>query len=107
MVFILQLIFCGYNIKNKKLVINKKEAEIVRNIFNIYAKTRSFNKTAIICNKKGFRGKRGKCFRANGIKLIIQNKTYLGYNKHHNQIKKAEHQAIVSTRLYNICNKNI
>lgn len=67
----------GYDIINKKLVINEKESQVVKFIFKTYDKTRSYHKTAQICNVKGYRGKKGNCFQATSIKVIIQNQIYI------------------------------
>lgn len=67
----------GYDIINKKLVLNEKEANIVRFIFETYNKNRNYYQTAKICNKKGFRGKRGQKFCASSVITILKNQTYL------------------------------
>lgn len=95
----------GYDIENKQLVINKKEANIVKFIFETYNKTKNYYQTAQICNLKGFKGKKGQQFHASSIKTIIQNQIYCGFNNFHNQeTKKGTHQAIVSKSLYNKAN---
>lgn len=95
----------GYDIKNKQLVINKKEANIIKFIFETYNKTHNYYQTAKMCNLKGFKGKKGQEFHASSIKTIIQNKIYLGLNNFHNkEIKKGEHQAIITKNLYNKAN---
>ena len=95
----------GYDIINKQLVINKKEANIIKFIFETYNKTHNYYKTAQICNLKGFKGKKGQSFHASSIKIIIQNQIYCGFNNFHNEeIKKGNHQAIISRTLYNKVN---
>lgn len=95
----------GYDIINKQLVINKKEANIIKFIFETYNKTKNYYQTAQICNSKGFKGKKGQCFHASSIKTIIQNQIYCGFNNFHNQeTKKGTHQAVVSKSLYNKVN---
>ena len=54
----------GYDIKNKQLVINKKESNIVKFIFETYNKTHNYYQTAKMCNLKGFKGKKGQQFHA-------------------------------------------
>ncbi len=94
----------GYDIKDKKMIVNEEEAKIVKFIFETYAKNRSYHKTAVLCNKKGFCGKRGQEFHASSIIVILKNETYCGYNKHYNDKKKATHKAIISKALYNKVN---
>ena len=62
----------GYDIINKQLVINKKEAKIIKFIFETYNKTHNYYQTAKICNLKGFKGKKGQQFHSSSIKTIIQ-----------------------------------
>lgn len=95
----------GYDIINKKLVINEKESQIVKFIFETYNKTRNYYKTAQICNNKGFRGKKSNLFHASSIKTIIQNQLYCGFNNFHDEkIKKGKHKAIITQNLYNKVN---
>ena len=95
----------GYDIKDKQLIINAKEAQIIQFIFETYSKTHNYYKTAQICNSKGYKGKKGQQFHASSIKKIIQNKLYCGFNNFHNdEIKKGNHTAIITNNLYNKVN---
>lgn len=86
------------------MVVNQEEAKIVKFIFETYNKTRSYNKTAILCNKMGFLGKHGQKFHVSSIRTILKNETYCGYNKHYNEKKKGTHKQIISKSLYNKVN---
>lgn len=91
----------GYDIVDKQLVLNERESPIVKFIFETYNKTHNYYKTAQICNKKGFRGKKGNEFHASSIKTIIQNQIYCGFNNFHNEkSKKGKHKAIITENLY-------
>ena len=95
----------GYDIINKELIINLKEAKIVKFIFETYGKTHNYYKTAQICNMRGFKGKKGQQFHASSIKTIIKNEIYCGYNNFHKEeAKKGNHQAIITKSLYNKVN---
>ena len=95
----------GYDIINKKLVINEKESQIVKFIFETYNKTRNYYQTAKICNDKGYKGKKGNMFHASSIKTIIQNQLYCGFNNFHDtKGKKGTHKQIISKALYNKVN---
>lgn len=95
----------GYDLINKKLVVNNKEANIVKFIFETYNKTHNYYQTAKICNLKGFKGKKGQQFHASSIKTIIQNQIYCGFNNFHNEeTKKGKHQAIITKTLFNKVN---
>lgn len=91
----------GYDIVDKKLVLNQQESKIVKFIFETYNKTHNYYKTAQICNEKGFRGKKGNMFHASSIKIIIQNRIYCGFNNFHDEeSKKGKHKAIITENLY-------
>lgn len=95
----------GYDIVNKQLVVNKKEANIIKFIFETYNKTHNYYRTAQICNMKGFKGKKGQQFHASSIKTIVQNQIYCGFNNFHNEeTKKGQHEAIITKYLYNKAN---
>ena len=95
----------GYDIVNKQLVINLKEAKIIKFIFETYNKTHNYYQTAKICNSKGFKGKKGQQFHASSIKTIVQNQIYCGFNNFHNEeLKKGKHEAIITKSLYNKVN---
>lgn len=103
----------GYDIVNKKLVINEKEANIVKFIFETYKRKQNYYQTAKICNEKGYTGKKGNMFHASSIKTIIQNQIYCGFNNFHinpkekddkTEFKKGKHKQIISKALYNKVN---
>ena len=95
----------GYDIINKQLVINLKEAKIIKFIFETYSQTHNYYKTAQICNLKGFKGKKRQQFHASSIKTIIQNQIYCGFNNFHGkEQKKGKHQAIITKNLFNKVN---
>lgn len=97
--------FClGYDldINTKKFKINKQEAKIIRYIFKQYIATANFSNVARLCNKKGFKGKRNKEFRASSILTIITNPAYLGYSRLHGEIlyKEAIFPRIISPKTF-------
>ena len=92
----------GYDFINKQLVINKKEANIIKFIFETYSKNHNLYKTAQECNERGFKGKKGQIFHASSIKTIIQNQIYLGFNNFHGEEQKiGKHEAIITKNLFN------
>ncbi|HYF75023.1 MAG TPA: recombinase family protein, partial [Candidatus Nitrosocosmicus sp.] len=73
----------GYDNAGKKLVINQKEAEIVKMIFRLYTgSSMSFSAIAEYLNGLGCRTKRGSEFRSSSIAYIIHNPVYIGINRH-------------------------
>lgn len=87
----------GYIAKNNKLQVIKKEADCVKLCFEAYLETHNLSETARKLNSAGYRGKRGKEFSANSVKVILKNKTYTGYIKFKKEEKSGSHESIIST----------
>lgn len=74
----------GYDIENKKYVVNEKEARVVKEIFSLYLNGYGYKRIADILNSKGYRNKKGQPFVFNSIPNILRNEKYAGiytYNK--------------------------
>mgnify|MGYP005748398789 CR=1 FL=1 len=65
--------------KSTKLVINEREAQTVRRIFQLYIEGNGYKSIANTVNKEGHRSKKGNLFSINAIKTIITNPIYVGY----------------------------
>lgn len=68
----------GYDIVDKKYVINKKEAEAVRKIFDMKIKGYSLIDISLELNKLGYKTKRGTEFKKNSIYDLLKNEKYIG-----------------------------
>jgi len=104
--------------KDTHLIINEKEANIVRCIFQMYTSGHGYKSIANCINKKGFRTKKGKTFSLNAIKTIVTNPVYAGYirynvrrdwnEKRRNNInpnpviQKGEHEPIISEEVWQV-----
>lgn len=98
--------------KHTKLVINEKEAKIVKRIFELYIAGNGYKAIANCVNKEGHVGKRGKPFSISTIKTILENPVYVGmirYDVRRNWtdkrrgdinptpiLQKGEHEPIIS-----------
>lgn len=91
----------GYDRVNDVLLINEAEAQCVQLCFSSYTQTQNLSETARILNREGYRGKRGKQFSANSVKVILKNRTYIGYTKYHSCEKIGPHECIVSANTFN------
>ncbi len=69
----------GYDVKDKKLVINPKESKVVHKIFDMFEQTHSFRSVTIYLNKYGYVTKKGKLWPAQKVRQIITNPMYYGY----------------------------
>lgn len=102
----------GYDIKDKKLVINPVEAEQVRSIFEGYLQCGSLAELEKFAEIKGFKHKDwitnkgeqkgGKPFKISALHRLLHEKLYLGMieNKRTGQAFKGQHEAIVSKDLW-------
>lgn len=70
----------GYDVDpvTKRYVINEKEAEAVRLIFNLFTKGYSYRHIQSELDRLGYRTKRGNRFGANAIYEILRNEKYVG-----------------------------
>ena len=95
----------GYDAKDKKLVVNKAEAEIVRTIFRRYLDLQSFSKLVADLDRRGIVTKRRntKVAKYNGaipftygpLAYFLKNRIYLGEMHHGGKWFKGEHDDIL------------
>jgi len=95
----------GYERKNKKLIINQKEAEIVRMIFETYIETGSINELYDLLKEKNIKNRQEKTFSKAHLALILRNVAYTGKIKYAGQIYQGIHQPIISEELFEIAQK--
>lgn len=75
-------IVIGYDNVDKNLVINEKEAEIVRYIFDLYVnKKYGLVKIVKTLNEMGYRTKRGNKFSKSTVGIILANPVYIAKNR--------------------------
>lgn len=75
--------YYGYNIVDKKYVIDEFEAEIVKEIFTKYANTYTANAIAKDLKERGIRRKNGQYITSKYVYFIIHNIRYTGKVFHH------------------------
>ena len=94
----------GYETRDKRLVVNPAEAQIVRFIFNRYLQLKSFQKLIGDLNSKSIVTKRravtgglagGIPFSYGPLAYLLKNRTYLGETGHAGKWFPGEHEAIV------------
>jgi len=93
----------GYEGKDKKLVVNKSEAETVRIIFDLYLELKSFSKLVAELDRRGIVTKRrdtkvtkyqgGIPFSYGPLAYFLKNRVYLGEVHHGGKWFKGEHDA--------------
>ena len=95
----------GYKRKNKKFIINKKEAKIIRLIFEAYVETGSSIKVYDFLKKENIKNRQGNPFRKPTIAYILRNVVYAGKVKFADQIYQGIHQPIISEGLFELAQK--
>ncbi|MDD5423415.1 MAG: recombinase family protein, partial [Candidatus Omnitrophica bacterium] len=95
---------------NHRIVINEKDAQLVREIFDLYLQKKTLLSVAKILNEKGYLTKRhptksgdhgGIRFKASNISHILNNVLYIGKVKYNGELYKGSHDAIVSDEVFN------
>ncbi len=99
----------GYQLGERKLVVNQKEAETVRLIFSLYLELQSIPKLAtrlaelgIVSRTRACGGKTigGVPFRTGALCYLLSNRVYVGDAKHHDQYFLGEHDPILDKALF-------
>ncbi|MGE0093094.1 MAG: recombinase family protein [Alphaproteobacteria bacterium] len=107
----------GYDLKNRKLVVNAREAAQVREIFETYARVRCVRKLKAELEARGVRTKSwksaagvtrgGKSLSRGSLYNLLRNRLYLGEAVHKGKAHPGEHTAIVSDELWNKVQKTL
>jgi site-specific DNA recombinase len=102
----------GYDAKNKKLVINKTEAETVRYIFKRYLELKSFGKLVEDLDANGILTKRrdtkvkkfngGIPFTYGPLAYFLKNRLYIGETGHKDKWFPGEHAGIVDCKTFDM-----
>ncbi len=100
----------GYDAKDRKLLINEKEAKIVRILFQNFAETASITETARELNNLGFSTKtwisnngklhKGQRFNKSNVRRILNNHLYIGKVKHKDKLFDGMHKPIIDDQIW-------
>jgi site-specific DNA recombinase len=85
----------GYDVRDRKLVVNVREAALVRHIFERFLQVGSATKLVQELNAAGQRTKRGKTFDKSQLYRVLHNRTYVGEVEHKRTAYAGEHEAII------------
>jgi len=92
----------GYERKDKKIFINKKEAELVCLIFEKYIETGSLSKVYGYLKDNDFKNKYGKPFYKTAIAYLLRNILYAGKINYKGQIYQGIHEPIISEEIFDL-----
>lgn len=100
----------GYDIKERKLAINKKYAKVIKEIFEFYLEVKSFGKLTALLKEKGYKTRNyksttgrqwGGCAFSHGhLSELLQNQIYIGKAVHKDKVYEGEHEAIIPKVLW-------
>jgi DNA invertase Pin-like site-specific DNA recombinase len=90
----------GYEIRDRKLVINEAEAAAVRMLFHRFLRLGSMIKLVVALRSEGVTTKGGKSVDKGYVYKIVNNRVYLGQVVHKGTAYPGEHQAIIDQSLW-------
>jgi len=90
----------GYDVVNRKLIVNEDEAPRVRRVFEIFAETGSGVETVRRLQAEGATSKTGRPLDKGDVYKLLNNRTYVGEAAHKGQVYPGEHQGIVPRDLW-------
>ena len=82
----------GYNIVNQQYVINEKEAEAVKRIFELYIQGKTYNQILEDIQKFGILGKKGQPISKSTLNGLLSNPRYIGRYIWMENINREMHQ---------------
>ena len=86
----------GYDVRDRKLLVNEAEAVLVRRIFQGFAELESCMKLVHALRAEGATTKRGKPLNKNDVYRILTNRVFLGEAVHKGNSYPGEHDAIIT-----------
>jgi len=90
----------GYDVKDRKLLVNEDEAARVQMVFKRFVEIGSATSLAKDLRKEGFRNKRGTLIDKGYLYRMLNNRVYRGLAVHKGKAYPGEHTAIIDERLW-------
>lgn len=90
----------GYDVANRKLVVNEDEAARVRRVFELFVETGSGVETVARLRAEGATSKTGRPLDKGDVYKLLNNRTYVGEAAHKGQVYPGEHHGIVPRELW-------
>ena len=90
----------GYEVRDRKLVINKEEAATVKMIFERFLAVGSTTLLSRTLSEEGVTTKRGKLINKGYLYKLLKNQVYIGKAVHKGTAYPGEHEAIISRPLW-------
>src|ERR1700686_3129276 len=90
----------GYEVRDRKLVVNEQDAKLVRSIFQRFPKTGSATILARQLIQEDARNKYGKLIDKGILYKLLNNPVYIGEAVHKGVSYRGEHDAIIDRRIW-------
>jgi DNA invertase Pin-like site-specific DNA recombinase len=90
----------GYDVKDRKLVVNEREAATVRRVFETFTKIGSVTELVRALREEGVRGKRGRLIDKGYVYQLFRNRAYIGEAVHKGASYPGEHKAVIGRPLW-------
>jgi site-specific DNA recombinase len=100
----------GYDVKQRKLVVNQEEARLINDLYGWYLELGSVSKLKAYLDEQNIKSKKrisaagkhsgGMSFFPGALYLILQNPIYIGDVRHGNELFPGQHKAIVTKELW-------
>lgn len=107
----------GYDVKDRKLMVNADEADAVRRIFEVYLETRSVARLKQRLNEEGIVSKRrvlsngkqigGKPLMRGALYNLLRNPIYRGMIRHKEHAYPGAHQAIIDESVWDAAQRQL
>lgn len=90
----------GYDVANRKLIVNEDEAPRVRRVFELFVETGSGVETVRRLQAEGVTARSGRPLDKGDVYKLLNLRTYIGEVTHKGNIYRGEHEAIVPRDLW-------
>jgi len=90
----------GYDVADRKLIVNEPEAARVRRVFELFVETGSGVETVRQLQAERVTAKSGRPLDKGDVYKLLNNRTYIGEVTHKGSTYRGEHQAIVPRELW-------
>ncbi len=107
----------GYDVRDKRLIINPAEAERVRELFRLYLKIGSVRRLKEEVDRRGLLTKRrspreggevgGKPFSRGHLYALLSNPVYIGKIRHKGALYGGQHESIVDDRIFAVVQERL
>lgn len=90
----------GYKWSGQEIIIDEENAQIVREMFDVFEKTHNLSAVQRHCNKHGYKTSRGNDFSVASIKKIIENDFYAGTVRFGGIVSNGTHTPLVDAKRF-------